>query len=125
MFSPVGAQRFEGLVFLVVGVIAFSTTGVSWWWFAGLLLVPDLSMVGYLLNPVTGATIYNAGHTLIGPGLLYLWHWAGGPVTALAGAAIWTAHIGMDRLFGYGLKYGDDFTHTHLGMIGRGKETGF
>jgi hypothetical protein len=42
----------------------------------------------------------------------------GGPSAALAIGAIWVAHIGMDRMLGYGLKYGDDFTHTHLGRIG-------
>ncbi len=24
----------------------------------------------------------------------------------------------MDRIFGYGLKFGDNFHHTHLGWIG-------
>jgi hypothetical protein len=27
----------------------------------------------------------------------------------------------MDRLFGYGLKYPDAFTHTHLGTVGRSR----
>jgi hypothetical protein len=31
----------------------------------------------------------------------------------------WLAHIGADRLLGYGLKYGDNFQHTHLGQLGR------
>ncbi|HEY2386937.1 MAG TPA: DUF4260 family protein, partial [Candidatus Binatia bacterium] len=35
-----------------------------------------------------------------------------------AGALIWLAHIGMDRLLGYGLKYPTSFHHTHLGRIG-------
>ena len=26
--------------------------------------------------------------------------------------------VGMDRMFGYGLKYDDAFKHTHLGWIG-------
>jgi Domain of unknown function (DUF4260) len=34
-------------------------------------------------------------------------------------ALIWLAHIGMDRIAGYGLKYAGDFTDTHLGRIGR------
>lgn len=125
MFAPIAAQRIEGLVLLIAGFVAFSNTDVSWWWFAGLLLVPDLSMVGYLSNPSTGATLYNLGHTLLGPGVLFGWRLMGGPVVALAGASIWLTHIGMDRLFGFGLKYGDDFSHTHLGTIGRRRETGF
>ena len=28
-------------------------------------------------------------------------------------------HASMDRVFGYGLKFGDNFHHTHLGWIGK------
>jgi hypothetical protein len=34
-------------------------------------------------------------------------------------AAIWAAHIGFDRMLGYGLKYSSSFNDTHLGRIGR------
>jgi len=118
MLAPVPLQRIEGLILLVVAVTVFTTTDVSWWWFAGLLLVPDVSMIGYLANPHTGAAFYNLGHSLIGPGILFGWSWLGAPDMVLVIAAIWLAHIGMDRLFGYGLKFGDDFQHTHLGWIG-------
>jgi hypothetical protein len=37
----------------------------------------------------------------------------------LAGSLIAFAHIGADRLLGYGLKYGDNFQHTHLGQLGQ------
>jgi hypothetical protein len=36
----------------------------------------------------------------------------------IALGAVWLAHIGFDRLAGYGLKYPDDLRHTHLGTIG-------
>ncbi len=37
-------------------------------------------------------------------------------------AAIWIAHIAMDRALGYGLKPSPTgFTDTHLGRIGKGK----
>jgi hypothetical protein len=32
-------------------------------------------------------------------------------------ALIWAAHIGFDRLVGYGLKYGTGFKETHLGRV--------
>lgn len=32
-------------------------------------------------------------------------------------ALIWVAHIGMDRLLGYGLKYPTAFKDTHLQRI--------
>ena len=31
------------------------------------------------------------------------------------------AHISMDRIFGYGLKFNDSFFNTHLGKIGKNK----
>lgn len=36
----------------------------------------------------------------------------------MALALIWLAHIGMDRLLGFGLKYDDRFTHTTSAMMG-------
>ena len=32
-------------------------------------------------------------------------------------ALIWAAHIGFDRLLGYGLKYPSAFRATHLGSV--------
>jgi hypothetical protein len=40
------------------------------------------------------------------------------PIVFSAGAAL-LAHIGGDRLLGYGLKYPTSFQDTHLGRIGR------
>ncbi len=34
----------------------------AWWWFFLLLLAPDLSMLGYLLSPRSGALVYNLIH---------------------------------------------------------------
>jgi hypothetical protein len=112
-------QRLEGAFFLALAIYGFSQSLWSWWWFALLLLVPDVSMVGYALNPRTGALTYNLGHTILFPGLILGWYLLGGPLSALAIGSIWLAHIGLDRMLGYGLKYADDFTNTHLGLIGR------
>lgn len=119
MNDPIKIQRLEGAALLVAAVAAFDAAGWSWWWFAGLLLAPDLSMVGYLAGSSIGAAVYNLGHTLAGPTALLAWWFFGGPTTLLALGAIWLAHIGMDRAVGYGLKHPDRFEHTHLGMIGQ------
>ena len=111
--------RAEGAALLVVAAILYARVGESWWLFVILFLTPDLSFLGYLGGARTGAIVYNAAHTLIGPLLL-----------ATAGlllpfyiliplALIWFAHIGFDRLLGYGLKYAAGFGFTHLGRIGR------
>jgi hypothetical protein len=34
-------------------------------------------------------------------------------------ALIWAAHVGFDRMLGYGLKYPTAFGDTHMGRIGR------
>jgi hypothetical protein len=118
MTDPTLVQRLEGAAVLVAAGFAFDASGWSWWWFAALLLAADVSMAGYLAGPRLGAAVYNTGHMLVGPAALLAWAWAGGPAAALAIGAVWLAHIGIDRAFGYGLKHADGFHHTHLGLIG-------
>ena len=65
MLTPIALQRLEGLAFLGLAVSLFTWSGVSWWWFGGLLLAPDLFMVGYLGGARLGAAVYNLGHWLL------------------------------------------------------------
>ena len=113
-------QRLEGGVMLTLGVIAYAWLGQSWVVFAVLFLAPDLAMLGYLRSTATGALVYNLVHTYVAPALLALLGLAIGPV-AFGLAAIWTAHIGADRLLGYGLKLSSGFDQTHLGPIGKAR----
>ena len=113
-------QRLEGLVALALGIAAYAWLGQSWWVFALLALAPDLAMLGYLRSTATGTLTYNLVHTYAGPALLALLGLATGPL-AFGLAAIWTAHIGADRLLGYGLKLGSGFDQTHLGPIGKAR----
>jgi hypothetical protein len=112
--QPSVLLRLEGFVLFVVSVAVFFHLGGTLWHFLLFLLAPDVTMAGYALNVRVGAVIYNVGHTLAWP-------------VALGGAAlltgrpefmpfilIWTAHIGMDRTLGYGLKYPTYFADTHL-----------
>lgn len=87
--------------------------------FALFFLAPDLSFLGYLGGARIGAIVYNAAHTLIGPLALALLGLLLSVTGLVAAALIWIAHIGFDRLLGYGLKYGAGFGYTHLGRIGR------
>jgi hypothetical protein len=110
--------RLEGLVVLLASVAGYGQLGAGWGAFATLFLVPDLSFLGYLAGSRTGAVIYNLAHAYVGPvALLALGTVAGLPV-ALALGLIWCAHIGFDRMLGYGLKYPSGFAATHLGRIG-------
>ena len=110
--------RLEGLAVLVASIGVFAHVDASWWLFLALILAPDLAMLGYLAGPRVGALTYNLAHLYLWPGALLVWSLTGGPVWAPAVAAVWAAHIGMDRAFGYGLKEPDAFGHTHLGWIG-------
>ena len=117
--APRLVLRAEGAALLVVVTLLYRGTGASWWLFAILFLAPDLSFLGYLAGSRAGAIAYNAAHTLIGPAVLGVVALLLLPPTAVAVALVWAAHIGFDRLLGYGLKYAAGFGFTHLGRIGR------
>jgi hypothetical protein len=110
--------RLEGLTLLVVACLLYHRTGLSWWWFAGLFLVPDLSFPAYVFGRGPGTLAYNLTHTEVGPVVLGLVGLTVLPA-ALPFALIWAAHVGWDRMIGYGLKYASSFDHTHLGPVGK------
>jgi hypothetical protein len=84
------------------------------WLFFVLLLVPDITMIGYAFNNKTGALVYNFGHSFILPLLLALCYLYFSNDYLLIISIIWISHIFMDRLLGFGLKYKDSFNKTHL-----------
>lgn len=117
--APAALLRVEGLAVFAAALAAYAALGASWWLFAALILAPDLSMLGYLAGPRPGAFFYNAAHTYVAPALLGGLAYGFSAPLAGAIALIWTAHIGLDRLLGYGLKYSVGFSHAHLGRLGR------
>ena len=119
--SVVYILRCEGLAVAVLTAIVYARTGASWWLFSALWLAPDLSMLGYLAGPFWGARVYNAIHAYATPITLAVGALAVGAHALLPISIIWTNHIAVDRLLGYGLKYQAGFGWTHLGPIGRAK----
>jgi hypothetical protein len=110
--------RVEGVALLVAAVSWYAATGHAWSTFALVFLAPDVSFAGYLAGPRVGAVVYNVAHALVLPLVMAAFGAAGRP-DLLPVAAIWIAHIGFDRMLGYGLKYDTAFGDTHLGWIGR------
>jgi len=106
--------RLEGAVVLAAAAFAYAWVGGGWAMFAVLFLVPDVFMLGYLRNPRIGAAVYNAGHTYLAPTVLAAYGLLQAQPLALEIALIWIAHIGFDRLLGFGLKYQTAFGHSHL-----------
>jgi hypothetical protein len=111
--------RLEGAAAAALAAVFYARTGASWWLFAALWLLPDLSMLGYLGGPKLGARIYNAIHSYVTPATLAVTALLLGRPALLPYALIWMNHIGVDRMLGYGLKYPADFQWTHLGKLGR------
>jgi Domain of unknown function (DUF4260) len=106
--------RAEGLLVLLSATYAYSQLDMGWLFFAILFFVPDVFMIGYLRDAKLGAAIYNFGHCYIVPGVMLVLAHSLGQSTALAVSLIWIAHIGLDRVLGYELKYAAGFKVTHL-----------
>jgi|SRR5579862_135812 len=112
--APRPLLHLEGAVVFVISLLAYHWSHGSWLLFALLFLVPDLSMIGYAVNVRVGAVAYNAVHTYVVPLLLAAFAFRVGDQSSWKLALIWTAHIGMDRALGFGLKYPTHFKDTHL-----------
>jgi Domain of unknown function (DUF4260) len=118
MALPVWFQRVESAAVAALVVVTFVELDFAWWWLLALFLLWDLSMVGYIASPRLGAITYNVGHSYLGPAGLLAVTLASDAQWPAFVALTWAFHIAVDRLLGYGLKFTDRFTHTHLGEIG-------
>jgi hypothetical protein len=74
-------------------------------------------MLGYLVDTKVGSVSYNVVHTYILPVILFGYSNFYSYFLGIELSLIWIAHIGLDRFFGYGLKYPPKFKDTHLGRV--------
>jgi hypothetical protein len=109
--------HLEGLAVAAGALALYADAGYGWLALALLALAPDLSMIGYLAGTRVGALSYDLVHTYVGPVALGVTGVLGGSDTAVQVALVWLAHIGVDRLLGYGLKYPSSFKDTHLQRV--------
>lgn len=109
--------QIEGGAVLLLSVLFYAYLRASWPVFFLLILAPDLFMLGYLVNVRAGTIVYNAVHTYVGPLFLAGFSASGIHAELLPYALIWMAHLGMDRMLGFGLKYPTSFKDTHLQRI--------
>lgn len=93
----------------------------SWGIYFALFFLPDVSFLTFIFSKKLGAISYNIFHhkgfitLLILSGFIFKNDWL------LRVGLIFMSHSCFDRVAGYGLKYLDDFDHTHLGWIGKSK----
>jgi hypothetical protein len=109
--------RFEGGALLAAATVFYFSSGGHWLPFLALFHAPDLALVGYLRGPRVGGLTYNLVHTTIFPLLLLAASLLAGLTSGPLAAAIWLAHIGLDRLVGYGLKHPTSAKETRLGRV--------
>lgn len=111
--------RLEEAALFVLALYLNSLLPFAGWVFWAWLLAPDISMMGYSINTHIGAIVYNiAHHKGLAIAVYCMGYFLHQPELMLAGVVL-LAHSSMDRVFGYGLKYADDFKNTHLGWIGK------
>ena len=112
--------KLEEFFLFGLALFLFSKLGFyTWGWYALLFFVPDLSMIGYVMNPRVGSWTYNLiHHKGVAVALYVLGSLLSVPWLMFAGTIL-LGHSSFDRVLGYGLKYPDAFQNTHLGRIGR------
>lgn len=116
------ALKLEELSIFALCIFLFSKLNFAWWWFPALLFLPDIGMLGYIINSKVGAFTYNLFHYRFVAALVAIVGLTYGNDNWKLAAIIMFAHISFDRTFGYGLKYNDGFHNTHLGVIGKNKK---
>jgi hypothetical protein len=117
--------RIEAAFVLAASLLAyFIALHGHWGFFALLILAPDLSLLGYAAKNHlrSAAMLYNCAHNYALPALLALVAWEGHSPLSAQIASIWIAHIGLDRLLGFGLKYPEAFKPTHIQSAGLYRE---
>jgi hypothetical protein len=111
--------KLEELGMLLLSIYLFNQLHFAWWWYLTLILTPDFSMVGYLINNKIGAICYNIfHHKALAIGIYIIGNYFQNEVLQLTGVILF-GHSSMDRMMGYGLKYFEGFKFTHLGQIGK------
>jgi hypothetical protein len=110
----------EEVAMFALSIYLFSRLSFAWWVYGALILTPDLSMIGYIINTRVGARLYNFFHHKAVAIIVYIAGlYLNNEIVQLIGLILF-GHSSMDRMLGYGLKYPDSFQDTHLGLVGKG-----
>jgi hypothetical protein len=112
--QPRAWLRLEGLAVFAASLLFYRWQREPWTTFLGVFMLPDISMFGYLAGPAIGARLYNLAHNYVAPLFLACWALSVGREDMVPIGLIWMAHIGCDRMLGFGLKYPTAFRDTHL-----------
>lgn len=109
--------KLEELAMFLASIYVLYLYEVPWWAYLLLGLGPDIGMLGYAINPKIGAIAYNFFHHKGIAASIGLIGFILGNTPLLLTGIILFGHSSMDRIFGFGLKFSDDFKNTHLGSL--------
>ncbi|HTR29634.1 MAG TPA: DUF4260 domain-containing protein [Puia sp.] len=115
--------KWEEAAMFALSIMLIAPLPYAWYWWLVWILAPDLSMIAYLGGNKVGAVGYNiAHHKGIAIALYAAGLYTGHPAPEYAGMILF-GHSSMDRAMGYGLKRFTGFQDTHLGKIGKQRQT--
>jgi hypothetical protein len=111
--------KLEEAAMFLLSIYLFAQLHFAWWWFPVLILLPYISMIGYVVNNKVGAFCYNlVHHKAVAIAVYVAGLYFKNETVQLIGLILF-GHSSMDRMMGYGLKYEQGFKFTHLGEIGK------
>ena len=109
--------RLEGLAVFLASLYFFNQISGDWFLFVLLIIVPDISMIGYLKDKKLGSITYNLVHNyVLALAVIFYGILANSDLVTSLGLIL-SAHIGTDRLVNYGLKYPSNFKDTHINKV--------
>jgi hypothetical protein len=111
----------EFCLLILFSVAYFYYFNGTWALYLSLFFVPDISFILYLITKKLGAIAYNIFHHKGVISIIILLGLLVHNQLIIKIGLIFMAHSCFDRVAGYGLKYLDNFDHTHLGRIGKSK----
>lgn len=96
--------KLEEVAMFLLCIFLFSKLNFTWWWFPALLFLPDIGMIGYIINPKIGAITYNLLHFRFVASLVAICSLIFGNEYWQLSAIILFAHISFDRALGLWLE---------------------
>lgn len=111
--------RIEGFCLLLGALALYEYFSSDWKQFSYLVFLPEISYLGYLIGRKTGAITYNILHSYLFPIILLIIAFNMNQQQVFPYLLIWIVNISFNRSLGFGLRYFNSLSYTHLGRIKR------
>lgn len=96
--------KLEEVGLVLLAFYLFLALDYAWWWFPLLFFLPDISLIGFLIDKKAGATAYNfIHHKALSVVLYLLGSFTEMPILQVAGLVM-LGHSSFDRVLGFELQ---------------------